>query len=82
MKQGSRELLLSGKCLLHQQGGMSSIPSVLIKSQASQAVLAIPVLECEDKIIGAGWRACLAETAGFRVMKSLCQKTRGTVTDK
>ena len=82
MKRGSREMLLSGKCLLHQHGGMSSIPSVLVKSQASQAVLAVPVLECGDKILGAGWRACLAETASFRVMKSLSQKTRGTVTDK
>lgn len=46
------------------------------------AVLVMPVLECGDKILGVRWRACLAETASFKVMKSLSQKTRWTVPDK
>lgn len=75
-------MLLSWKCLPHQHEGMSSIPSVLIKSQASQAMLVMPVLECGDKFLGAQWLACLAETASFRVMKILSQKTRWAVPDK
>lgn len=75
-------MLLLGQCLPHQHGGMNSIPSMLVQSQASQAVLVMPVLECGYKILGARWRACLAETASFKVMKSLSQKTRWTVPDK